>query len=120
MEMKDIAGLLLKIGIILYIGSSILMIIFGIIWVIPRQYWLVISILAFMGLLSFAIGGFMKKKDKSYRVVIIGTTIILGGIFLNSLVFGIGGIFTAISSIIPVLVILGIIIVIYGALVKER
>ncbi|MFX1308994.1 MAG: hypothetical protein ACFE8C_04790 [Promethearchaeota archaeon] len=120
MEKKDIAGLLLKIGVILYIGSSLLMIIFGIFWIIPRPYWLIISVLAFIGLLSFVIGGFMRKKDRSYKVVIIGITMIFGGIFLNSLVFGIGDIFTGFSIIVPIIIILGIIFVIIGALTEDR
>jgi hypothetical protein len=121
MRKKNIGEWLVIIGILMFIGSISLTIIFTVLSISLKQYWLIISLLALMALFSFVIGGFMRKKDKSYRLLIIGVTMMVGGTFLNSLFFLIGEIFWVIAPPITViLIILGISFVISGALMENE
>lgn len=61
----------------------------------------------------------MKEKDWSYKLVIVGLIIFLSGVFLNIISLFISALLS-ISFISPIIIIIGVIFVVIGALKNEK
>jgi hypothetical protein len=119
MEKKEGGGLLIFIGLILFIGSYFLYYIFVFLAGIFITYLWIVNILAIMGIINVLVGGIMAKKDLGSWLVLIGVILIFGALFLGVFFVLMSEIFAPFTWIIGILFIMGLSSVVIGGL-KEN
>ncbi len=120
MEKKEVEGLLVFIGLILFIGAYFLFNIFIFLGGIFITYLWIVSILTIVGMISVLIGGLMGKKDLGSWLVLIGVILIFGALFLDVFFFLMSEIFAPFTWIIGILFIMGFISVVIGGLTENE
>ena len=117
---KSLGLWLIFSGIICFIVSIIvynLLIFF--LSVFLEFYWVII-LLSLAGIASTIIGGIKIKYNVASWIILSGVIMIMGSIILASLFMSLGGILLSYTSIIPILIVIGLICIVVAALINEK
>ena len=117
---KSLGWWLIFSGIICFIVSIIvynLLIFF--LSVFLEFYWVII-LLSLAGIASTIIGGIKIKYNVASWIILSGVIMIMGSIILASLFMSLGGILLSYTSIIPILIVIGLICIVVAALINEK
>ncbi len=120
MANKNVGNKLIKIGLIVFVWSMCLNIIFVLLAGTVTPYLWIIVVLAFIGIICIVIGALKGKKDAGVLLVIIGFIQIFLSLELSVISNLFGGTITFLLIIIPLLIIAGIICIVIGGLIPEK
>jgi hypothetical protein len=117
---KSLAWRLIFSGLILVVINTIVYILLVLSWSVFLDFYWVVILLSSVGIISLIIGGIQMKYDLSSWVVLSGAIIIFIVFILSSLFMGLGGNLLRFTTIIPILIFIGLTFIVIGGLTNKK